>query len=205
MPQPNLAVVRIVGGRHLHSTGAERLVNKVVAENRNGAVNKRNDDALSDQLRVAWIAWVHRNGAVTEQRLRTCGGDDDPFARRTALQRVTDLPDLPALLYGNRLKVRDARLAARAPVDQCLGAIRETALIECGECGAHGAAGNFVHGETGATPIGGCAETAELSKDDAARLLHKAIHPLQVAIASEAAATLPLFRNDLVQHELRRN
>ena len=129
-----------MGGRHLHRASAERLVNKVVAEDRDGAVNKRNDDALSDQLRVAWIAWVHRNSGITEQRLRTCGGDDDPFTRRAAFQRVTDLPDVPALLYGNRLKVRDARLAARAPVDECFGAIREATLIECGECGAHGAA-----------------------------------------------------------------
>jgi hypothetical protein len=48
---------------------------------------------------------VHRNGAVTKQRLRTCGGDNDPFTRRASLQRVTDLPDVPALLYGDRLKV----------------------------------------------------------------------------------------------------
>ena len=138
--QTDLAVVRIVCWRHLHRTSAERLVNKVVTKDRDGAVNKRNDHALSDQLRVAWIAWVHRNGAVTEQRLWARGGDNDPFTRRAALQRVTDLPDVPALLYGNRLKVRDARLAAWAPVDQRLGAIRQTTLIECGECGAHGAA-----------------------------------------------------------------
>ena len=138
--QPNLAVVRIVRWRHLHRASAELLVNKVVAKDRDGAVNKRNDHALADQLRVAWIAWVHRDGAVPEQRLRSCGGDNDPFTRCATLQRVTDLPDLPALLYGDRLKVRDARLAARAPVDQRLGAVRQTTLIERGECGAHGAA-----------------------------------------------------------------
>jgi len=33
-------------------------------------------------------------------------------------------------------------------------------------------------------------------------LFHEAIHPLQVALATEATATLPLFGNDLVQHEL---
>ena len=138
--QSNLAVVRIVCWRHLHRTSAERLVNEVVAKDRDGAVNKRNDYALADQLRVARITWMHRNGAITEQRLRSCGGDNDPFTRCATLQRVTDLPDLPALLYGDRLKVGDARLAARAPVDQRLGAIRQTTLIECGECSAHGAA-----------------------------------------------------------------
>ena len=205
MTQSHLSIVRIVCGRHLHCASAERLVHKVVAQDRNSAINERNDHPLPDHARIAPVIGVNGNRRITEQRLGTRGCDNDPFTRRATLQRVTNLPDLPTLLYGNRLKIRHARLAARAPVDEGFGAIRETTLIECGERGAHGTARNVVHGEASAAPIGGCAETAELSKDDATRLLHESIHPLQISIAPEAAATLPLFRNDLVEHELCRN
>ena len=46
--ESHLSVVRIVRRRHLHRASAERLVHKVIAKNRNGAINKRNDDALAD-------------------------------------------------------------------------------------------------------------------------------------------------------------
>ena len=142
------------------------------------------------------------NRRIAEKRLRARGCDHDPVTGRATFQWISNLPNVSALLYGNGLKVGDARLASWAPVDQRLSAVREAALIERGEGGAHGTARNLIHREAGAPPVGRCAEPAELSKDDAARLFHEAIHPLQVALATEAAATLPLFGNDLVQHEL---
>ena len=46
--ESHFSVVRIVRRRHLHRASAERLVHKVVAKDRNGAINKRNDHPLPD-------------------------------------------------------------------------------------------------------------------------------------------------------------
>ena len=140
VPQSNLAVVRIMCWGHLHCASAEAHLNKRISNHWNGAVHKRHHHTLSNECRVARIVGVHRHAGIAEECLWSCRCDNNAAGGVAPFKRVANLPDAPLLFGRHRLKVRDARLAARAPVDERLTAIGKAALVERCEGGAHGAA-----------------------------------------------------------------
>src|SRR6185436_8713026 len=102
----------------------------------------------------------------------------------------------------DHLEVADARPAARAPVDEGLGAVREVAVVQSPERNADGLRRAVVHREPQPAPIDGRAEPPLLAQDDLAGFGDELAHPLQVALATEAPPALALLREDAVEDEL---
>ena len=61
----------------------------------NQTVGQRQADLLADEVLVALILGVHRDGGVAEHRLRAGRGDDE--MRRAVLQRIAQMPELAFL------------------------------------------------------------------------------------------------------------
>ena len=87
MPLADVVVHRVVARRHLEGAGAEILVDRFVADDRQPASDQRQGRGLADQLAKAGIARVHRDCGVGQHRLRSHGGDGDVTA---SLDRVFD-------------------------------------------------------------------------------------------------------------------
>ena len=66
-----------------------------------------------------------------------------------------------------------------------------------------GLRGTVVHRESEARPVRGGSEPALLAEHDLARLVDEPPHALEIALAAQGFARLPLRRDDLVEHVLR--
>ena len=82
-----------------------------------------------DEGRVALVLGVHRHGDVAEHRLGTRRRDRES-PRRVVGERIADVPELPFGLVELRLLVRERGEAARAPVDDVVAAVDQSALVE---------------------------------------------------------------------------
>ena len=77
MTQPDLEVVRVVGGSDFDCTRAEFGVDVVVGDDDDLAVDERVRQRLADQVAVAVVIGMHRDRGVAEHRLDPGGGDHD--------------------------------------------------------------------------------------------------------------------------------
>jgi hypothetical protein len=153
--------------RDLHGAGAERRVDLLVGHDRDAPVRQRQGDLLADQVPIARVVGVHGHGGVAEHRLGPRGRHHD----RLVTVAVADRDQLPVVLGVVDLDVGKRRQAARAPVDDPLGAVDQIVVVELLEDRAdcHGQA--LVHREPLAGPVHAVAEAAHLPEDLAAVLL----------------------------------
>jgi hypothetical protein len=82
VPAPDLEVVRVVRRRDLHDAGAELGLRVVVGDHRDGAADDGQRHRPADEVAVALVRGVHRDGHVAEQRLGARGRDRDAPRRR---------------------------------------------------------------------------------------------------------------------------
>ena len=202
-----LVVVVVVGGRDLHRTGAERRVHDRVRDDRHVALDERDADAPSDQRGIARVVGMDRDGGVAEDRLGPGGGDRDRragirLARALVDEVVAHPPQRAGLGGGDHLEVADARLAARAPVDQRLGAVGEIVPVQPLERDPDRLGADLVHRVAQASPVAAAAEAPLLHEDDLAGLGDEGLHPREVPLAPEARAALAFLGEDPVEHEL---
>ena len=121
-------VVEVVRRRDLHAAGAELRIDVVVGDDRDLPPGERQSHALADELGVALVLRIHRDGDVAEHGFRPRGRDHD--AARPVLERIADLPDLAVLLLAVDLEVGHRGAQHRVPVDQALAAVDETLLVQ---------------------------------------------------------------------------
>ncbi len=197
----DLEVVRVVRGRHLDGAGAELRVDVLVGDDRHAATGQRHLDLGADQVRVPLVLGVHRDGRVTEHRLGARGRDDD----RVRAVAVADRHQLAVVVGVLDLDVRQGRLAARAPVDDALGAVDQTVVEHLLEDRLHGAGQALVHGEPLAAPVDAVAEAAHLVEDLAAVLLLPLPHARDELLAAEVAAGEPVVRQVALHRVLGRD
>ncbi len=200
VPLADLEVVRVVGGRHLDGAGAELGVDVLVGDDGDGALGQRQLDELADQVLVALVLGVDGDGGVAEHRLRAGGGDDDGL--------VVALP----VLHGDQfavvvlvldLDVGDGRQAARAPVDDALGAVDQLVVVEALEDGLDGLGQALVHGEPLARPRDAVAEAAHLAADLAAGLGLPLPDPLDEGLPAQVVPGLALLAQFALDDVLR--
>ncbi len=77
----DFVVVEIMRRRDLHAAGAEFLVDVLVGNDRNLSAGERQFHHFADEMLVALIVRMHRDGGVAEHGFRACGGDDQMFLR----------------------------------------------------------------------------------------------------------------------------
>ena len=168
-------------------------VDDVVGDDRHVAVDERDPHRRPDERRVARVVGVDGDGGVAEDRLGAGGRDRDRrvrvrLARRLVDQVVADAPQRAGLGRRDHLEVADAGPAARAPVDQRLGPIREALLGT-----AAGTRSRTACAETSSIvnrrrpQSQRAADASLLVEDHVAGRVDERPHPLEVALAAEAS------------------
>ena len=112
MPQPDLEVVRVVGGRDFDCAGTEFGVDMLVGDDDELPVDEGVRQGGADQVAIAFVVGVHRDRGVAQHRLDPGGGDHDVGLRiveRAVPERHQFAVDLEVV----DLEVRDRRLKYR--------------------------------------------------------------------------------------------
>ncbi len=158
-----LEVIRVVAGGDLQGAGGELGVHVVVGDHRQAAAHQRQDAVLADQLPVALIGRVHRNGRVGQHRLRPHRGHRQHGVR--ALDRIVDRVKRVLDLAILDLKLGDHRARADVPVDHVVVAVDVALLVEADEDAVDGAHVVLVEGEALALVVAGGAKPLQLLDD----------------------------------------
>ena len=185
VPAADLEVVRVVRGGHLDRAGAERRVDVLVGHDRDAAAGQRQLDGLADQVLVP----ARRPGA-RRRRCRRASSRPGWWPRRSLFVAITvaDRDELALVVGVVHLDVGQGGQAARAPVDDPLGAVDQVVVVQPLEDRLHGAGQPLVHGEPLARPVHAVAEAAHLGQDLAAVLGLPLPHPLDERLAAQVVA-----------------
>ena len=207
MALAGVVVVLVVGRRDLDRAGAESAVHHGVGDDRHDSVDERDHRLTAHERGVALVFGVDGDGSVAQQRFGPRGRDRDPGVRvgrtdRFVDQVVSDRPEAARRLLRDHFQVRHARPAARAPVDQGLGPIREAVAIQAQERLADGPGRHFVHREAEAAHVERRADAALLPDDHFSRLTDELPHPLEILLAPQGLPRLAVLGDDLVEDVL---
>ena len=116
---------------------------------------------------------------------------------------VEHRPERPGLRCGHDLEVADARPATRAPVDERLGPVGEVCPVQALESDPHGLGRALVHRVAQAAPVGRRPDPPLLREHQVAGRGDERAHPLEISLTTQRSPTLPVFREDAVEDELR--
>ena len=197
VPLADLEVVGIVGGCHLHRTGAEGGVDVIVGNDRDTAAGQRQLDLGAHQMRIAFVVGMHRDGGVAEHGLDPGGCHGD--------RAVTDRDQLALVVRMIDFNVRQGGEAARTPVDDALGPIDQAVVVEPLEDGADRTRRAGVHREALTRPVDAVAEPAHLGEDPAAVLGLPLPDPLDERLPTEVFARHAFLAKLALDHVLRRD
>ena len=97
VPLADLEIVEVVRRRDLHRAGALLRIGIFVGDDRDPAADQRQDDVLADQVLVALVVGMHRDGGIAQHGLGPRGGDDDEsmdrLDERLAFERIAQMPE----------------------------------------------------------------------------------------------------------------
>ncbi len=198
---PDLEVVRVVRRGDLHRAAAELGVHVLVGDDRDLAAGQRQLDLGADQVPVALVVRVHRDGGVAEHRLHAGGGHDDFGVAGAVAHRHQLAVDLAVL----HLDVGDRRAHRGRPVHQPLRPVDQAVVVEPLEDRLHRAGEPGVHGEPLPAPVHAVAEPRHLRQDRPAVLLLPLPNPLQEALPAEFAVVDALFPKLVLDQRLHRD
>ena len=165
-----VVVVGVVGRCHLQATRPKFNVDVIVGNDRHLTVHHRNERLLAHEVLVAFVVWVHANGRVSHDRLRSRCGHRDPtvFFPHNGVAHVVQL----AVLFGvDDLFVAQRRQCHGVPVDHAHAAINQSFFMELHEGVNDAFVVALVHGEACAVPIAARPKLLELLQDDASVLM----------------------------------
>ncbi len=191
-----LVVGRIVAGRHLDRAGPELALDGSVGDERDLAVEDREEQRLPVQRAVALVVGVHRDARVAEHRLGPRRRDRDELPRAT-LHRVADRVQL--VLAGDVLDlvVGDRGLERAVPVDDARATVDEALVEEAHEGLADGLRHRRLEREARPRPVAGAAQAPELLEDVAPVLLLPLPHFGLEGRATDLLARLLLLLEEL--------
>ena len=167
--------------------------------------DQRQDRVPADQVLVAFVVRMHRDGGVTEHRFGPGRGNDNVFSPN-AFDRILDVPQRALHLDLLHLEIGDGGKQLRVPVNEPLVLVDQVLPVELDEDLQHGLREPLVHGEALARPVARSAEPLELLGDGAAGLGLPGPDLLEEFLAADLAAVrlLPLHHLPL-DHHLRRD
>ena len=183
-------VVEIVGGCDFHAAGAERAIDIIVGDDRNGAAGERQRDVLADQMFVALVVGMNHHGGVAQHRFRARGGDGQPtqFTLWSIDEGIKNMPKMAVFFLTHDFQIRHGSLEFRIPIHQALAAINQTVFKQPHEYFRHHFRELVVHGEIFQRPIGRGAEAAHLAGDGGAGKLLPLPHFFDELVAAEIVA-----------------
>ena len=127
-------VVEVMRRGDFHTTGAFFHIRVFITEDRNAAVDDRQNDFFTDQIFVTRIFRVNGHAGITEHGFRTRGGDHQViFALsgfRAVRQRITDMPHEAFDITVFHFQVRNCGVQFRVPVHQTFTAVNQVIFIQ---------------------------------------------------------------------------
>ena len=195
-----LEVVGIVRRRDLHRARPESELGHLVENDRNVAIHQRQPHGLAGQLLGARIFRIDRDRGIAQHRFRTRGRHHQ--LHRTAIHRIGDVPQMALRVFVLDFEIRQHGLAARAPVDDVVGAIDEPLFVQAHERFAHRARQARIHREPLARPVAAIAGALHLLDDAAAVLGFPFPDLLEKLLAAQLALLDALLRELPVDHQL---
>jgi len=163
VPLADRKVDGVVPGGDLERAGTELLVHRRVGDERDLAMQQREDQHAADQVGVALVLGVHGHRRVGQDRLGPGGRHGHEAVG--PLDGIADVPEVALPLPVFDLLVGDRGLAADAPVDEVLAAVDPPLPVEVLEGRLDRAREPGIEGEALAAPVAGAAERAELTDD----------------------------------------
>ena len=139
VPPADLEIVEVVRRRDLDRAGALLGIGIFVRDDRNAPADQRQDRVLADQVAVALVVRMDRDGGVAEHRLGPRRRDDD-VSVVSAFDRIFDVPERALDLDLLHLQVGDRGQQLRVPVDQPLVLVDQVLPVEVDEDLEHGLA-----------------------------------------------------------------
>ena len=128
VPLADVVIIEVMGRRNLDAACAELRIDIVIGDDRNTAANDRQNNFLSDEILVALIVRMHRNGTIAQHRLGPRCGDNKMTVARG--KRVAEVPQVTLLVGRENLEVRQRCVQGRVPVDEALATINETVFVQ---------------------------------------------------------------------------
>ncbi len=156
----DLEIVEVVAGRDLDGAGAFLGIGIFVGDDRDGTIDQRHDGVAADQVLVALVARMHRDGGVAQHRLGPRRRHRDEPAH-LAFDGIFQVPEMALHLDAFDFEIADRGLELGIPVDEALVLVDQPLLVEFDEHFEDGAAEALVHREALARPVGGGAEAAQ--------------------------------------------
>ncbi len=196
-------VGRVVARRDLQRAGPELHLDALVGDDRDMPLDERDDDLLADEIAVALVVGMHRDGDVGEDRRRPHRRDRDVAG--AVGERVLDRRERVVHVDVHELEIGEGRLVVRAPVDDPVVAVDPAALVEVDEPPHDGADVAVVHREADAPVVHRRAHAAELVDDVAAVLVEPLPHARDERVAADLLAARPLALERLLDDVLRRD
>ncbi len=196
----DLEVVRIVPGGDLERAGAEVHLHVLIGDDRHLAVDERHDGGAPDQVRIALVVGVHRDGGVGQDRLGPHRGDHQVLVAR--LDPVAHLEQGVDGVLVAHLEVGDRGRARRAPVDQAVVAVDVALAVQAHEHLEHGAHVALVHGEALVLVVERASQPFELLDDRGSGRRPPLPHALDEALAAEVETRLALGAQLLLDHRV---
>ena len=135
VPQANLKVVRVVGGRNFHHAGSEIHFHIFIRDQRDFLIDQGQDQFFAHQAPIALILRMDGHGRIAEHCFRTSGCKLNIAA--AIRKRVAHMPEGAVLLCILHLRVGNRGLAMGAPIDDALTAIDQAFLIQPDKHFAH--------------------------------------------------------------------
>ena len=216
----DFVIVGIVRGSDLDGTSSELHVNDDrVLNNGDAPVDEGMDGELAMEVGVARVIGVDSDGGITEHGLGTGGGDDDfligAFDGIGEAGEDTKLETLLGVVARNVEKgaarelllvdfeVGDGRVEFDTPVDEAVGAVKNTVFVEAAEGLDDGLGELGVHGERDAIPVVATTKAMELAGDSGLVLILPVHDGLEECLASEDVSRLALLLEEaLLDHTL---
>ena len=199
----DLVVERIVTRRHLQGAGAEVALDALVGDDGHAPLDDRHDHLTPDEVAVALVVRMHRDGDVGEDRRRAHRCDRDvPVA---VGERITHVRERVVDVDVRELEVGQRGLVVRAPVDDPVRAVDPALVVEVDEEAHDGAHVVVVHREPLAPVVQRRADAPELEHDLAAVLAQPLPDALLERVAAEVLPRLSLGREVLLDGVLRRD
>ena len=207
MTLTDFIVVKVVRRGDLHAAGAFFHIGVFIANDRNAAVNQRQDHEFADKVFIARIFRVNGHAGIAQHGLRSGGGDDQIIFTvsgfRAVGQRIADMPHRAFRLAVFHFQIGDSGAQFRVPVDQALAAVDQIFFIQADKDFFDGVGQAFVHGKALALPVHGVAQAAHLAGNGAAGLRFPLPDFIDKGVATVVVAGFTFFGGNLtLNHHL---
>ena len=200
---PDLVVLRVVPRRDLERPGGEVPLDTLVGDHRYAPLDPRHDHLSADEVPVAVVVGMNRDGDVGEDGRRPHGRDGDVTV--TVREGVPDVRQRVVDIDVGDLEIGERREVERAPVDDPVGSVDPSLAIQVHEEPHHRADVGLIHREPLAPIVERGADAPELEHDLAAVFAEPFPHALLERLTAEVLTRLPLGGEVLLDGVLRRD